>query len=453
MALGSLVLIAALSLAATAQEAAKPAPQAPPAEQKRAPEQGPGQAKPAEKQKTPEERAAEEAEAALQKAVRQAGTDRVALVRNLQEYLAKYPASPRRQDLYRAIVETSAQLKDRETAIRYANLYLAAEPDDVSMLLFAIGQLEEREDPQELDRALGYAERVIARVTKFVSEPRPPRLSPGDWEAEQKRLLMSGYLLRGRLFQKRKQYDRAREDLARSFDILRSPQAGEKLGELAELVGDADKAIDYYLMAFAAPDDYGAPVDHEVLRRKMGNVYRLKHGSEAGLGDAVLATYDRMVAEANARKTAEAPAARNAGRQNVYDFELRKLEGGTLKLGQFSGKVLVLSFWATWCKTCQALAPFFEQVVDRFRADPEVIFLAVNAQEDVELIKTFIERERWKTPVVFDDGLAAFYRVEGLPVVMVLDRKGRAAYRASGFTPTEFVPTLTRKIEEARAAQ
>lgn len=440
-----LITLLALSPLACGQESQKPSSAAAPAQK--------AEPKPAEKPKAPEQAAAEQEDAELSQAVQQAGTDRVALIRNLEEFLAKHPTSARRFDIYRAIIEASAQVKDRETALRYATLYLAAQPDDLGMLLFAINQLEERGEPQELERALGYADRVVARVTKLSSESRPPRVNSADWEAEQKRLLTSAYLLRGRLLLKRKQYDRAQQDFARSFEILRTPQAAESLGELAEIRGDADKAIEYYLMAFASPEDYGAPADHEVVRRKLGNVYRLKHGSEAGLGDAVLATYDRLIAEAAARKTAGAPAARNAGRTNVYDFELRKPEGGTVRLGEFSGKVLVLNFWATWCGPCHVLEPYFEQVVDRFRPNADVVFFAVNTEDDAEMIRTFIQREHWKTPVVLEDGLVAYYRLEGLPVLIVLDRKGRVAYRAQGFVPSEIVPTLTSKIEEARAAQ
>lgn len=452
--LTSLVVIATVASASAAQEAPKPA--APPAPEASAPAQKPAPeqetAKAGEKAKTPEQARTEEERAALAKAIRDAGNDRVALVRNLEEFLAKHPSTARKQEIYRAIIEASAQLKDRSTAIRYADLFLAAEPDDLNMLLFAVNQLEETQDTAELDRALAYADRIVARVTKLVNEPRPQQMDSSEWELERKKALMSIYFLRGRVFQKRRQYDRAGEDFTRSFEVLRAPQTAEKLGELAELRGDLDKATEYYVMAFAAPEDYGAPVDHERLRRKLGNVYRLRHNSEAGLGEAVLAAYDRLVAEENARKAADPQASRNAGRTNVYEFELRKLEGGSVTIGQFAGKVLVLNFWATWCGPCHVMEPFFQQVADRFRADPDVVFLGVNTEGDVELVKSFIEREKWKTPVVLDDGLALFYRLEGLPTLIMLDRKGNVAYRAAGFMPDGFVPTLTRKIEEARGS-
>lgn len=439
----ALVLIALVALGASsrAQQPGTPAPQAE------------AKPKPAEKQKTPEELAAEQADRELGQAVQQAGSERVALIRNLEQFLEKHPASPRRLDIFRALIEASTQVKDRERALRYAGLYLEAQPADLGMLLFAINQLEEKGDPAALDRALGYADRVVERVSQLGAGARPPQVNAADWEAEQKRLLTSAYLLRGRLFYQRKQYDRAQQDFAQSFEVLRTPQAAQQLGELAENRGDLDKAIEYYLVAFAAPEDYGAPVDHELLRRKMGNAWRLKHGSEAGLGEAVLATYDRLLHEAQTRKSTEPQATRNAGRTNLYDFELRKLDGSTLRLGQFAGKVLVLHFWATWCGACNVLEPYLEQVVDRFRADPDVVFLAANTEDDVEMIRTFIERERWKTPVVFEDGLMAFYQLEGLPVLLVLDRRGKVAYRGQGFVPSEIVPTLTKKIEEARAGE
>src|SRR5260370_31331213 len=47
----------------------------------------------------------------LQVAVQQSGNDRAALIRNLEAYLAKYPDSPRRAAIYRALVESEMQLQ------------------------------------------------------------------------------------------------------------------------------------------------------------------------------------------------------------------------------------------------------------------------------------------------------------------------------------------------------
>ena len=61
----------------------------------------------------------------LQKAIEQASNDRAALMHNLLEYLKKYPQSAQRPQIYRAIVESSLQLRDFSTATEYAERMVA----------------------------------------------------------------------------------------------------------------------------------------------------------------------------------------------------------------------------------------------------------------------------------------------------------------------------------------
>src|SRR5215469_11962529 len=64
----------------------------------------------------------------LQKAIELAGNDRAAMVRNLQEFLKKYPESSQRPQIYRALVESSLQLRDFATATEYSERMVALTP-------------------------------------------------------------------------------------------------------------------------------------------------------------------------------------------------------------------------------------------------------------------------------------------------------------------------------------
>jgi len=78
--------------------------------------------------------------------VQQAGNDRAALIRNLEAYLAKYPDSPRRAAIYRALLESEMQVQNQKRALDYADQILAMTPDDSQTLYLAAMLLEKMPD-------------------------------------------------------------------------------------------------------------------------------------------------------------------------------------------------------------------------------------------------------------------------------------------------------------------
>jgi thiol-disulfide isomerase/thioredoxin len=395
-------------------------------------------------EKTAEQRRVE-AENALARAVEQAGNDRAALVRNLEAYLAEFPDAPRKMQVYRALVEALLQLREYERGLEYVERIIALNPDDTSMMLLAVDLLEQMADDHSLAKAVGYVTRVLDLVEKSPRGEKPPRISLEEWELDRKRLLMSVYLIRGRLELSRRNYDAAARDLHKSYDTLPTPAAALQLGEIAEIQGDYVRAIEFYTLAFVLPDEHGLGVNRFEVRQKLGNVWRLVHGSQAGLGEHLLAAYDRVHSEA-----AEAAASvRNSEAATPFDHVLRRLGGDALHLEELKGKVVVMNFWATWCGPCRELEPLLEHVQQEFESRNDVVFLAVNVDEDESRVPPYVEREKVKVPVVFADGLNRFLGVEAIPTVVVFDRRGKMIYRGEGFDAANFVTDLTNAIRAA----
>lgn len=418
---------------------------APALQQTPAPKKEP-QAKPADKSllESAKQQAAEDE---LQRAIEQAGNEQAALVRNLEDYLRRFPDAPRKQAVYRALVEAAMQLRDLARALDYAERLIALRPADSSMMLFAADLLEQKGDELSLTKAVGYVTQVLDRVEKQTAEGRSPRVSAAEWNDEQKKLRMSVRLIRGRLEMARRNYEAAMQDLEASYAALPNPAAALRLGEIAELRKENDQAIEHYLTAFVLPDLDGTRLDRGEVRRKLGNLWRLGHGSEARLGERLLAAYDRVAAQ----RKAPAAVDRNANAAEPYNFELRRLDASTLKLAELKGKVLVLNFWATWCLPCREMEPLFEQVQGRYAGKSEAVFLAVNGDEDESLVKPYVEKEKMRAPVVFADGLERILEIRAIPTVIVLDRAGKIVFRVQGFTTVGFVEELTAAIERALA--
>ena len=389
------------------------------------------------------------AEMALQKTLSASGSDRAALVRNLEQYLLQYPDAPRRADVYRALVEACQQLQDDECALNYSERLIAVQPDDSDMMLVAIGYLQRKGDEASLTRAAGYITRVLDRVEKSIPEQRPARQSAAEWRERQNNYLMVLYYLRGQVENTQHQDAPAIKDLEASYSIRPNGLAAELLGEIAERKNDPAKAIEEYTLAFVLPESGPAgKLDRREVRQKLGNVWRAVHGSEQGLGEEILAAYDRLAAP----PAAVSAASRNKDAKDMFAFVLRRLDGTPMSLSTVKGKVVVLSFWATWCGPCAELEPMLIQVAKTYAGNPDVAFFAVNSDEDEAQVPPFVQHVKWDIPIVYADGLDEFLTVESLPTVVVLDRDGKIVYRVGGLDLRQFSSSLNAALQNALAA-
>jgi thiol-disulfide isomerase/thioredoxin len=418
-----------LSSAAFAQQPDQPPP-APPA----APETRPPQAASTEKQD-------------LQKAIDDAANDRAALVKNLESFLNKYPESPHRPQIYRALVESNLQLRDFPRALDYSERLVSLNPDDISNTVLTIQLLDRYGDTPGYRRAVFYCSRVIEYVEHTSQSDKSPRVSPEAWELSKMKDKSSLLLARGGLYQKLNDIPNAQKDFEASYALVPSAIAAERLGEIAESKKDLTVAIQQYSRAFALSDSNTGATSRVELRKKIGNAWRLAHGSEDGLGDNLLHAFDASTAAASPAKPA-----RNSGGKEPYDFVLRNVADSSLvHLSEAKGKIMVLSFWATWCGPCRELEPHFEKVAARYSAKSDVLFYALNCDDDESLVLPYLKEEKPKTPALFADGLDRLLRVDSFPTTVILDRNGKIAFRVDGFDPDGFEKSLSDAIE--RAAQ
>ena len=392
-----------------------------------------------------------EAEAELEKTVANAGNDSAALVRNLKGYLGRFPDAPRKAAVFRALVEACQQLRNNGCELEYAERLIAVRPDDSQMMLLAVHLLEQQGDDASLTHAAGYVSRVLDRVEKTAPEEKPARESLEEWQKGQGDLRSALYYVRGRVEKSQRHFDDATRDLQASDSARPNALAAQMLGEIAEMQSNPAKAIEEYTRAFALPEEGPAgKADRGELRRKLGNVWRQAHGSEQGLGEAILAAYDRLSAPSADAKPR--PAARNKDAREPFAFVVRRLDGTPLPLAPLRGKIVVISFWATWCGPCRELEPLLKEVAAAYAGSSDVTFLAVNTDDDESRVPPFMEHRKWDFPVVYADGLDGLLDVDSLPTVLVLGRGGEIVYRATGFEPEGFSQTLTAAIQSARGS-
>ena len=125
------------------------------------------------------------------------------------------------------------------------------------------------------------------------------------------------------------------------------------------------------------------------------------------------------------------------------DFRLTDLAGKEQSLRQYRGKIVLLNFWATWCKPCTTEMPAMQASFDKLH-DKGFVVVAVNELEDDVKVREHIKQYGHTFPVLMDrdNKVANQFGVFGLPVSVFIDQDGRVQEYLKGGLLTE------QKIEE-----
>jgi len=107
------------------------------------------------------------------------------------------------------------------------------------------------------------------------------------------------------------------------------------------------------------------------------------------------------------------------------NFALVDLEGEKHQLSDYKGEGVLVNFWATWCKPCEAEMPFINNQYQVYK-DQGVNVIAVNIGESKIAVSEFSNRYNLQFPIVNDkDGqVVNLYGVDPLPITFLIDKNG-----------------------------
>lgn len=112
--------------------------------------------------------------------------------------------------------------------------------------------------------------------------------------------------------------------------------------------------------------------------------------------------------------------------QKAPDFTLKDINGNSVSLASFKGKVILLNFWATWCPPCRKEIPSMNKLNELLKKKGLVI-LAVSTDRAVVDVKDFLKKTPVNFTVLVDYNLnvsRSLYKVFMMPTTFLIDKRG-----------------------------
>jgi len=126
------------------------------------------------------------------------------------------------------------------------------------------------------------------------------------------------------------------------------------------------------------------------------------------------------------------------------NFTFQDIQGKSVTLSDYKGKVILLDFWATWCPPCRKEIPGYIDLYNTYKSRGlEVIGVSMDEADDIADVKKYAAQIKMDYPVLLGAGreqdLKPSFGELPLPTTFVIARDGRMCARHDGLTPKEQV--------------
>lgn len=137
----------------------------------------------------------------------------------------------------------------------------------------------------------------------------------------------------------------------------------------------------------------------------------------------------------------------------VADIHMTTFDGQAVNTADYAGKVIVLNFWASWCKPCEQEAADLESAYQNYKADGKVLFLGLAYVDTEPNSLAYLQ----KFGVTYPNGpdlrtaVSQMFRIRGVPETYIIDAQGKLAYIKIG--PFTSVDEIISVIDPLLPAQ
>lgn len=117
------------------------------------------------------------------------------------------------------------------------------------------------------------------------------------------------------------------------------------------------------------------------------------------------------------------------------DFTLPAVDGSMVSMSDYTGKVILVDFWATWCPPCQEMIPVLSKLHKKYSEEGLVVLGVSLDKEGLAVLGTYVHDNMIPYKVVMGDNRIsnAFGGVSTIPTLYVVDREGRLVRKLTGY--------------------
>lgn len=116
---------------------------------------------------------------------------------------------------------------------------------------------------------------------------------------------------------------------------------------------------------------------------------------------------------------------------------VKDLSGNSIQMGDvLKDDVVIVSFWATWCKPCQNELDALAEIEDMWADKLRVVAISTDDARSASKVKSTVKAKMWPYEVYTDENstLAKSLNISSIPFVMIV-ADGKTVYSHTGYTP------------------
>jgi len=127
------------------------------------------------------------------------------------------------------------------------------------------------------------------------------------------------------------------------------------------------------------------------------------------------------------------------GEKTVPSVTLTDVNGKKVDVADYSksGKITVLSFWATWCVPCKKeltnISDMYEEWQKKYNV--QIVAISIDDSRSTTKVKPYVDGQRWNYEVLLDvnQDLKRALNIQSVPFTVVVDQNGKIIYTHSGY--------------------
>jgi thiol-disulfide isomerase/thioredoxin len=296
----------------------------------------------------------------------------------------------------------------------------------------AWGMQEKNEDLEKALELSSWATEVTKNEIKSPTERKPDYFTTKEWATQREgtyAMYADTYaMVQYRLGNYQKGFDLANE-AAIKMRKGKDADLNNTYALLAEKVLPADK-LKSELEQFVKEGKASTSVK-EILKRNFIAEKKSEDGFDTYVKALEREAYLKLIEETK----------KDMLEQKSPQFALKNLSGETVSLENLKGKVIIVDFWATWCGPCKASFPGMQNMVTKYKDNPNVQFLFIDSwergepAEKLKNVGEFIDQNKYAFNVLMDtdDSVIEKFKVDGIPTKFIIDKTGLIRFKSVGY--------------------